>query len=133
MNRIHFIRQLAGGLFFSGMASLYTKGIHHKKAVRKVLYYGHIRGTYYYDADQCTDILQPGTPLSITREKTNVHDYRAIALSYKNYKLGYIPREDNKILSNILDHGITSIEAEVTQCRVFEHGYTDISFRLYAV
>lgn len=133
MNRIEFFRQLTGGLLLSGIAGLQTLVVHKKKPEKKLLYKGRIRGTHYYDARQCTDMLQAGAPLNLTRESHNRHDSKAIALYFENYKLGYIPREDNKILCKIMDQDITAIEAQVTQCYVTDHGYIDIAFRLYAV
>jgi hypothetical protein len=64
-----------------------------------------VAGYRYYDGERVWDCLRPGDPLELKREPMNPFDARAIALYWKSFKLGYIPRADNTVLANFLDAG----------------------------
>lgn len=49
--------------------------------------------------------LEPGTKLALVRELENAHDKRAISVRKGNIVLGYISREQNVILSHLMDAG----------------------------
>ncbi len=41
----------------------------------------------------------------LTREPTNKFDKRAIAIYYNKNKIGYIPKEKNEVIANLMDAG----------------------------
>lgn len=53
--------------------------------------------------------LKIGTPLTLKREEANRFDPHAVAIYYEDYKLGFIPRGENEIISKFLDLGYADI------------------------
>lgn len=69
----------------------------------------YIAGLTYYDAPLCFDKLKIGTKLSLVVEDDNKYDARAIAIYYKEHKLGFIPRVENRIFYKLLTMGYNTI------------------------
>lgn len=80
----------------------------------------HLAGRKYYDADEVWDKLKVGTVLQLQRDLENRHDMDAVAVMYhneedgENYRIGYLPREDNEIIASILEMGWTNM----FECRI---------------
>lgn len=66
----------------------------------------HIAGFTYYDGAEAFSELQMGTELNIALDEENKYDARAVMLSYKDWKLGYVPREHNRIFYKLLKVGL---------------------------
>lgn len=65
-----------------------------------------IAGTQYYSAKDNIENIKEKDFLIFQREPENPHDRRAIAVMDLNgNKFGYIPRSENKIISNLMDAG----------------------------
>lgn len=61
---------------------------------------------YQGEADELLDELKPGSRVIFLREPDNEHDARAVmALDERGRKIGYIPRDQNAIISALLDAG----------------------------
>jgi hypothetical protein len=58
--------------------------------------------------------MNEGDLLELVREPDNEYDPCAIALHWNNHKIGFIPAEDNEMLSKLLDIGIPEFIAEIT-------------------
>lgn len=55
-------------------------------------------------------------------DKHNKFDSRAIAIYYKNFKLGFVPRTDNRIFYKLLSTGYYSIfDARIQQIDLAAH------------
>ncbi|MEN9486695.1 MAG: hypothetical protein RIR56_383 [Bacteroidota bacterium] len=65
----------------------------------------YIAGFTYYDAPLCFSKLKIGTHLRLKLEKDNKFDARAVAIYYKDFKLGFIPRSENRIFYKLLITG----------------------------
>ncbi len=65
----------------------------------------HIAGFGYWDGCEAFEYLKIGTRLDFVREENNQFDPYAVAIYYKNYKLGFIPRDSNQEISKYLDMG----------------------------
>ncbi|MFD1672346.1 HIRAN domain-containing protein [Agrilactobacillus yilanensis] len=65
----------------------------------------HIAGFAYYDGLDIIDKLTPGKPVTLAAEPDNPYDPEAVAIYYKDYKLGYVPKDRNSLLSTILYFG----------------------------
>jgi len=65
-----------------------------------------IAGFTYYDGAEAFSELKMGTQLNISLDEENKYDARAVMLSYKNWKLGYVPREHNRIFYKLLKIGL---------------------------
>ncbi len=62
-----------------------------------------IAGYAYYQGEKVIDQLHPDLKLELKREPENPYDNKAIAIYFKNQKLGFIPRVNNKVIANIMD------------------------------
>lgn len=49
--------------------------------------------------------LRRGAALSVRRERDNAFDERAVAVYWRGHRLGYLPRQDNLMVSVLLDRG----------------------------
>jgi hypothetical protein len=67
----------------------------------------HIAGFTYYDGLDVIEELQLGTSVTLKSEPENPHDPYAVAIYYKETKLGFVPRAKNDCISNLLyfNHG----------------------------
>lgn len=76
----------------------------------------HIAGFQYYQGLEAFEHLKIGTELELVRDSENKYDPDAVAIFYKDYQLGYIPRDCNKELSMFLDMGVEDIfEARISR------------------
>lgn len=63
----------------------------------------HIAGFGYWDGCEAFESLKIGTQLDLVREEDNRFDPYAVAIYYKDFKLGFIPRGENREISKFLD------------------------------
>lgn len=80
----------------------------HKKIDRHVGNFN-IAGFTYWEGCLALQELKIGAPLQLVREEENKFDPHAVAIYYEDYKLGYVPRSDNVMISQFLDLGYTDI------------------------
>lgn len=80
------------------------------------LFQCYIRGFQYYKGEAAIASLQENTTLlHLIREKDNKYDKHAIAVYINEAKLGFIPRENNYVLSKLLDANMGNIHAKVVE------------------
>ncbi|GBF23408.1 restriction endonuclease, partial [Candidatus Gastranaerophilus sp. (ex Termes propinquus)] len=78
----------------------------------------HIAGFTYYDGLDVIGKLKRGTPVAFKGEPNNPSDPNAVAIYYKDTKLGYVPKSKNSIVSNLLYFGYSDIiEAKINICK----------------
>ncbi len=65
-----------------------------------------IAGFTYYEGVECFNKLEIGTELTLTLEPDNKYDARAVAIHFKEFKLGFVPRSDNRIIFKLLTVGL---------------------------
>lgn len=68
-----------------------------------------IAGFTFWDGAFVFQELSIGTELHLKREEDNKFDPYAVAIYYKDYKLGFIPRSMNKEISKLCEQGYASI------------------------
>ena len=61
-----------------------------------------IAGFTYYDGVDCFRELHIGTHLKLVLEEDNKYDPRAVAIYFEDYKLGFVPRDENRIIYKLL-------------------------------
>lgn len=69
----------------------------------------HVAGFTYWDGSLIFKELEIGTKLKLVIDKDNKFDAYAVALYYKEYKLGYIPRGENKEIYKFCEQGYQEI------------------------
>lgn len=66
----------------------------------------HVAGTGYVDISEAYNKLTEGSILYLTREPNNLYDSNAILIStVDGCVIGYVPKESNLILKNLMDNG----------------------------
>lgn len=65
----------------------------------------HLAGFAYYDGLDVIDELTLGQKVDMVREVNNPHDEKAVAIFYKDKKIGYIPANHNSFISTLLYYG----------------------------
>lgn len=122
MKRIEFLKRLFAVAFsvtFVKQAKAEPKRIVHSGfGERKYLLSATVAGQQYYDfgtvgqqleGDEDFDRYEkPNDPehdAQLVLEPDNPYDHRAIAVHWKNYKMGYVPRKHNKVIYNLLKDG----------------------------
>ncbi len=64
-----------------------------------------VAGFQYYQGEKVWSRLKEGQPLRLARERNNPYDEKAVEVYRQNEKLGYIPRIDNSVISQLMDRG----------------------------
>ena len=72
---------------------------------RKHFLHTNVAGFMYWDGCEAFSRLEIGTKLEMVREADNKRDCDAVALYYKDYRLGFIPGSENEIFAQFLDMG----------------------------
>jgi HIRAN domain len=111
MKRIDFINRL---IALGGLSFLSGKSIETKQFQKFYLLQSFVRGFQYYDGPSLINEMKEGDMLELVREPDNEYDLSAIALHWNKKKIGFIPAEDNEMLSKLLDIGIPELIGEIT-------------------
>ena len=74
-------------------------------AVRLLVQSSPLAGFRYHAAAEVWDDLRVGDALELAREPDNAYDARAVSVSWRGRKLGYVPRRENAAVAWALDRG----------------------------
>jgi hypothetical protein len=81
-----------------------------------------IAGFTYHDGVDVFDELKIGSELLLVVEPDNKYDSYAVAIYFKDHKLGYIPRPKNKYISKFLNFGHNDLfEIKINRVSPEEH------------
>ena len=75
-----------------------------------------IAGFQYHDGALVLDKLKVGKKLNLVAEPDNPYDPNAVAIKYKGVHLGYVPKEQNQLLAQLMHFG----HSKVFECRVVQ-------------
>lgn len=92
-----------------------------------------VRGFQYYDGPSILETLNTNHLLELIREPKNKYDANAIALSYEGKKIGYVPKENNEMLSVLMDTGLLDLQAEISHIKSDAATWENVHFVLYAL
>ncbi|NMA18418.1 MAG: restriction endonuclease [Clostridiaceae bacterium] len=82
----------------------------------------HLAGFAYYDGLDVIDELTLGQRVTMVKEINNPYDEKAVAIYYKDKKLGYIPASHNSFISTLLYYGHGDIfEARIQMVNMESH------------
>lgn len=90
-----------------------------------------IAGFSYYEGCIAFADLKMGAVLTLKPEPNNRFDKNAVEIYYNDYKLGYIPREKNRIVSKFLLCGIDVFEARIQRITKKEDPESQVDVILY--
>lgn len=76
----------------------------------------HIRGFQHWDGSLVLNDMEVGAVLDLVAEPDNPHDPQAIAIYFKDSKLGYVPVGESEMLAVMFYYGhANAFEARVLQ------------------
>jgi hypothetical protein len=76
----------------------------------------HIAGFTYYEGVEVFENLKIGTQLSLKAEPENAFDPNAVAIYYRDEKLGFVPRSANELIRKFLNLGYADLfEVKISQ------------------
>ena len=81
--------------------------------MREHLAHFDIAGFTYYEGVLAFNELKIGVQLQLKLEEDNKYDARAVAIYYNDFKLGFIPRSENRIIYKLLKVGIDCLEVRI--------------------
>lgn len=97
------------------------------KPIREHLANFNLAGFSYYEGATCFKQLEIGAQVDVVLEEDNKYDPRAIAVYFKDYKLGFVPRQENRILYKLLKVGLkTHIEMRIQKIDPTDHPESQI-------
>ena len=100
------------------------KSMEKRTEKRKHFLHTNVAGFMYWDGCEAFSRLEIGTKLEMVREADNKHDCDTVALYYKDYKLGFIPKRHNELVSQFLDMGHNDV-FEVRVCQIDEEAHPE--------
>ena len=101
----------------------------HAKEKSTLLLRTNVAGFRYYEGQRLWCDLDADQPLVLTREPHNPYDDMAVAIYWKSGKLGYIPRENNTVIANIIDQGF-KVRAFIHEKRSTAHPWERLWVRV---
>jgi hypothetical protein len=102
-SRRKFIRNI---LAIIGVAAIFPTSVKKHSAQRSLLLLNTpLAGYQYHQADQLFPLLRVGQSLELKREIDNRHDEKAVAVYWRDQKLGYVQRGENIGISQMMDRG----------------------------
>jgi hypothetical protein len=109
MQRRTFLKALFGG---AGAALIGRRATTDDRSI--LLQESPIAGFQYYEGDAIWTSLRVGKSLSLVRESFNEYDGDAVAVYFRDHKLGFVPQSENRAVAQMLDRG-ESLEATISR------------------
>ncbi len=128
MKRSTFIQSMIGFYGIANISATYSKNYS-----KIYLLQSFIRGFQYYDGPKLMKNFKEHANLQLVREPKNQYDTSAIALYYQDKKIGFIPSEDNVLLSILLDAKLLEIKAEITHIKTKAQTWENVHIAVYVL
>ena len=130
MRRRTFIRRMLGGI---GVAVVGGKAMAGKRlrSSGMLVQESALAGFQHYRGQAVWQFLREGERLTLVRELMNPYDSRAVAVYFKNDKLGYVPEDENWIAAQMLDRG-ERLEARITRLKMDDNPWRRVRFQIMA-
>ena len=92
----------------------------------------HIAGFSHWEGCLVINKLKPGAKLKLERDTHNPFDPHAVAIYYKDTKLGYIPKNQNEDISIFLDMGHSDLfDARVQSVCPYNHPESQVRIAIF--
>lgn len=128
MNRLQFLQSLVS---IFGIAVLPEVMVEQYKKIYLLQCF--VRGFQYYNGPLHIHEMHAGAMLELVRERENEHDANAIALYFNEQKIGFIPKEENRILSKIMDAEVLDLHAEFTHIEQNAASWENVHIAVYVL
>lgn len=90
----------------------------HAAAIRILVQSSPLAGFQYHAGGEHWSHLAVGDALQLLREPDNPHDDKAVRVEWRGFKLGYLPRKENRAVAAAMDAG-ERVDARIA--RLIEH------------
>jgi len=128
MQRSDFIKGIIGFWGISVLPKPMLRPYH-----RYYLLQSFVRGFRFYDGLQLLNEMQEGDLLEMVREPENEYDAKAIALYFNRHKIGFVPQEDNELLSKLMDADVVKLQAEITHLNKEAKAWENVHIGIYVL
>ena len=128
LTRAQFLKNLIG--FYGLSAFSVDLAVEYQKIYLLQFF---VRGFQYYEGPDIISQINREGLVDLVREPENPFDENAIAIVFEGYKIGYVPRETNLVLSHILDADLLDLQAEITFVEPDAATWEQISVAIYAL
>ena len=91
-----------------------------------------VAGFQFQAGETCWARMKRDDPVTLRREPGNRHDARAIAVEWNGIRLGYVPREANFAIAQMLDRG-ERLEARIGRMQATSDPWKRIGLEVFAV
>lgn len=129
MKRSEFLKHLIALVAIPNMVKAQSS----EKVTKACIYEGEVAGLQYYKAGELAGIMKVGETICMKREPDNQYDIRAIALYYREHKIGYMAKRHNRIISKMLDAGHGNFEANISYLKGEEYPYLTMEYEVWSV
>ena len=127
MKRRTFFQRLFGGL---GVAVASPAVIAGSRSV--LIQESPLAGFQFHEGEAAWSSMAVGAPLDLVREPDNRHDPNAVAVYFRENKLGYVPRGENGAVAQMLDRG-EELAATISRLTVDEDPWQRVRFNVFLV
>ena len=93
----------------------------------------HVAGFTFYDGVDVFNKLKVGKKVKFKLEEDNKWDPRAVAIYFKDSKIGFIPRTENRIFYKLLKVGITQFKARIQKIDPQQHTERQVEIVVHLV
>ena len=91
-----------------------------------------VAGFQFHGGEAAWSSMSVGAPLKLVREPNNSHDSNAVAVYFHEEKLGYVPRGENGVVSQMLDRG-EKLEATISRLTVDDDPWQRVRFSVLLI
>ncbi|MDQ6954051.1 MAG: HIRAN domain-containing protein [Mariprofundaceae bacterium] len=102
MNRRGFLQVISQGILYLPLVPAAALSMPQR---RVIVQQSPVAGFQYHQGEKNFHRLCLGTALHLKREADNKYDKNAVAVFYKDNKLGFVPRADNTAIAQMLERG----------------------------
>ena len=102
------------------------------ETIRVLVQRSPLAGSQYYAANAVWTRIRVGDRLTLVREADNRHDRRAVRVEWQGQQLGYVPRAEDRAVSQALDAG-ERLEGRVLHLRDDPDPWRRVEFEVYLV
>jgi hypothetical protein len=91
-----------------------------------------LAGFRYYAAQTLWQEMREGDRLTLIREADNPHDSNAVRVEWRQQKLGYLPRAENRAVAAAMDAG-EAVDARIAKLREHRNPWQRVLIEVFVV
>lgn len=89
-----------------------------------------LAGFQFHSGNAAWSSMTVGASLDLVREPNNSHDTNAVAVYFREEKLGYVPRGENGAVAQMLDRG-EKLAATISRLTVHDDPWQRVRFKVF--